>query len=311
VLALLAAAMKRNPDDPRFATLLQWKHRENPFGPSPAWVAESDGEVVAYRAFLRWEFEGAGRTWRAARAVDTATHPSHQGAGLFRRLTLHGLDALKADGVDFVFNTPNANSRPGYLKMGWSVVGRLRPSVRVRPRSLVTVARARQPASHWGEATTAGVPADEAFADDAATGALLDACRRDDGRFRTRRTPAWLRWRNDAAVLGSRVLTLGRDVTEGACAFRVRRRGPALEATVADLLVPGDHPRARRSLLAAVQRTTGADAVLLLGARSGDRALRLPGQGPTLVHRRLAEGPGTVAPSLERWDLSMGDVELL
>ncbi len=36
------------------------------------------------------------------------------------------------DGVDVVFNTPNDQSRPGYLKMGWSEVGRVPVAVRLR-----------------------------------------------------------------------------------------------------------------------------------------------------------------------------------
>ena len=67
---------------------------------------------------------------RAVRAVDTATDPDYQGRGLFTRLTLQAIDELRAEGVDFVFNTPNDQSRPGYLKMGWQVVGTLPTHVR-------------------------------------------------------------------------------------------------------------------------------------------------------------------------------------
>ena len=48
---------------------------------------------------------------------------------MFTKLTMHGLAAMQADGVDFVFNTPNSQSRPGYLKMGWREVGRLPAAV--------------------------------------------------------------------------------------------------------------------------------------------------------------------------------------
>ncbi len=81
------------------------------------------------------------------RAVDTATDPDFQGAGIFRRLTLHALDALPALGVEFVFNTPNDKSLPGYLKIGWKVIGRA--PVRVMPtgiESLPALLRARAPA---------------------------------------------------------------------------------------------------------------------------------------------------------------------
>ena len=174
---LLAASMDR-PDDPRFGRLLAWKHSANPFGESPAWVAEIDGEVVGYRAFMRWEFTDGVSTYRAVRAVDTATHPDHQGKGIFRLLTLHGLEEVRADGVDFVFNTPNHQSRPGYLKMGWELVGRLPPRVRPRGvRSLPRIIRGRMPAGHWGEPTGAGRRADEVFDHDAGTEALVLSAR--------------------------------------------------------------------------------------------------------------------------------------
>ncbi len=73
----------------------------------------------------------AGEVLRAVRAVDTATDPDYQGQGLFTALTMHGLDEVRADGVDFVFNTPNDQSRPGYLKMGWQTVGELPVAVRI------------------------------------------------------------------------------------------------------------------------------------------------------------------------------------
>ncbi len=305
VTDLLAAAMGRG-GDPRFADLLEWKHRANPFGESPAWVAVADGEVVGYRAFMRWEFTDGARTFRAVRAVDTATHPDHQGKGIFKLLTLHALEEVCADGVDFVFNTPNDQSRPGYLKMGWEFVGRLPP--RVRPRalsSLPRIVRGRTPAGHWGEPTDAGRRADEVFADDAGAEALVLSTRVRG--LQTRRSPAYLRWRYDADLLGYRVLTVGSDLAEGAACFRLRRRGDALEATIGDLLVPGQVPATRRRLIRSVLAATRADYALVLDGAVKDRTVPLPGQGPTLVWRSVN---ATERPLLEDWHLTMGDIEL-
>ena len=118
VLDLLAGSLGWDRDQ-KFAELFAWKHVRNPFGPSAAWVAVEHEAVVGFRTFLRWQFEHPdGRTRRAVRAVDAATSPAHRRQGIFRRLTLTAVDELIAEGVDFVFNTPNANSRPGYLRMG-------------------------------------------------------------------------------------------------------------------------------------------------------------------------------------------------
>ena len=95
------------------------------------WVATDGDKIVGLRAFMRWEFVRGGEVLHAVRAVDTATHPDYQGKGLFTAMTMHGLDVIKDDGIDFVFNTPNDKSRPGYLKMGWQEVGKLPVAIRV------------------------------------------------------------------------------------------------------------------------------------------------------------------------------------
>ncbi|MDI2130184.1 GNAT family N-acetyltransferase [Yinghuangia seranimata] len=134
VLALLEAALAGGPTGERTQAFFDWKHRDNPFGASPGLVAEdADGRIVAVRLFLRWEFVHQGEVVRAVRAVDTATHPAAQGRGLFKKLTSELLDRLSAD-TDLVFNTPNANSLPGYLKMGWREVGKVPVSLHpIRP----------------------------------------------------------------------------------------------------------------------------------------------------------------------------------
>ena len=139
ILALLGVSLGWD-DDSRYRELFAWKHERNPFGRSFAWVAERDGRVVAVRLFMRWMFLRGGSTLHAVRAVDTATHPDHQGHGLFTALTTHALEACRAEGVAFVFNTPNAQSRPGYLKMGWREVGRPRVAA-AATRSAATSSR--------------------------------------------------------------------------------------------------------------------------------------------------------------------------
>ncbi len=117
---------------------------------------------MAFRALMRWEFVRGGVVLRAVRAVDTATDPEYQGRGLFRSLTMHGLEHVRAEGVDFVFNTPNTQSRPGYLKMGWREVGRLPAAVRFTgPGGAVAALRSRVPADRWSQELTIGTSVDD------------------------------------------------------------------------------------------------------------------------------------------------------
>jgi Acetyltransferase (GNAT) domain len=120
ILALVARILGWGMDS-RNEALFAWKHEHNVFGPSPAWVALDGDHLAGFRTFLRWEFELGGTPIRAARAVDTATDHAYQRRGVFRRLTLLALEELEVDGPTFVFNTPNDQSRPGYLSMGWQV----------------------------------------------------------------------------------------------------------------------------------------------------------------------------------------------
>lgn len=105
--------------------LWKWKHIANPFGESPMILAESDGKIIAVRAFLRWEFLQNEKIVKACRAVDTAVHPDYQGKGLFTGLTLQLIEEIKLLGIDFIYNTPNVQSMPGYEKMGWTKWGKL------------------------------------------------------------------------------------------------------------------------------------------------------------------------------------------
>src|SRR5688572_3667570 len=111
---------------PKSEAFWKWKHIDNPFGKSPVLVAEENGQLIGVRAFMQWEWQYQNKIYKAVRAVDTATHPQHQGKGIFKKLTLELVEQCKAKGVDFIFNTPNKSSKPGYLSMGWMSNGKLK-----------------------------------------------------------------------------------------------------------------------------------------------------------------------------------------
>jgi hypothetical protein len=303
VMDLLRTSLGWRPEDDDEA-LFVWKHRDNVFGRSPSWVAVSDGQIVGYRTFMRWEFVGDdGKVVTAARAVDTVTHPGFRGRGIFRMLTLQGVGELTLAGTGIVFNTPNDQSRPGYLRMGWSLVGRLPTGILpAAPRSLPTLLRARVPADLWSQPTAAGDPASELLSDAAVAGAMLAHAPRRG--FRTRRSPAYLAWRTALPGLHYRVLLAATDPAEGGLVFRVRRRGPAVELVVVEPLVPD--LRTGWRLLARALRDSGADYAIGLRSAPAPGLLPLPGQGPLLTARPLAATP----PAAGDWTLTLGDVEL-
>lgn len=283
-----------------------WKHRDNPFGRSPEWVARHDGGIVAYRTFLRWHFrDAADQLVPAVRAVDTVTHPDYQGLGLFRALTLQAVSELTVSPDRLVFNTPNDQSRAGYLKMGWSVVRRLPVgALPAGPAGIQRMVTARAAANLWSEPCELGDDAPTALADTALADALLEHA--PTGGFRTARTPAYLQWRTAFAPLRYRLLLAdARDPRRGGVIFRLRRRGGGTEAAIAELFV--HDARSAVPLLSRMVRESGADYAI--GIRGGPAAAALvpvPRQGPLLTARALSGSP----PPAREWRLSLGDVEL-
>lgn len=305
ILALLATSLGREAD-PRYEALFAWKHEENAFGPSPAWIATDGERLAGFRVLMRWEFVRAGAVVKAARAVDTATHPDYQGQGIFTRLTLHALEELRND-VSFVFNTPNEQSRPGYLKMGWEVIGRLPTAVRpTRIAGIPRIATARVPAERWSSPSTAGEDAADVLNDSDALDRLLASLPEPRG-MRTRLSPEFLRWRFRTPLLAYRAVVAPGGLDEGVAIFRIRARGSAREAALSAVIARGGDRGTEARLTRAVTRAADADYVIRLGGGwlAPGGMVRLPGQGPLLTWRAV----GAATPP-EHWELSLGDIEL-
>src|SRR5690606_24306476 len=91
---------------------------------------------------------------RAFRPVDTVTHPSWRGRGLFSKLTKFAIKQIDSGDRMLIFNTPNENSLPGYEKMGWLRSDHLdllaRPGSVIRTvRSLVAGMFSRRASDGW------------------------------------------------------------------------------------------------------------------------------------------------------------------
>ncbi len=304
IIELLRASLGWKPEDPN-EDFFRWKHHQNTFGVSPAWVAVLNGEIAGYRTFMRWRFvNDEGKRLKAVRAVDTATAPSLQGRGIFRTLTVRGVAELTLAGDDLVFNTPNSQSRPGYLKMGWSQARRLPVGILPSsPAAMVRMLRSKVPAQKWSKPTEVGAPAGHALADRSLADALL--AHAPTRGVRTDRTPEYLAWRTALPQLAYRLLLANdEDPDRGGVIFRLRQRGDAVEAAVIEQLVPDRGTGAR--LLRRLLTETGADYAI--GLRTGPAAglVPLPGQGPVLTTRPLASSP----PRPDQWALTLGDVEL-
>jgi GNAT superfamily N-acetyltransferase len=315
VLELLTASLGGGPAGRRPAEFFRWKHLASPFGRSVMLVAASDGRIVGLRAFLRWRFRVGDRTVEAVRAVDTVTDPEFRGRGVFSTLTRAGLKEVRGN-TGFVFNTPNEKSLPGYLKMGWQIVGRVPVSVRVRrPVSFVrhlAGSRAGRAAPAVHASPAAKVLGESGVAD------LLERAETWEG-FATPRTQEYLRWRYAEAPLLDYRAVAARDEGRigGLALFRVRPRGRMWETTVAEIIVPAGDGRTAGRLLRAVVGAAAVDHLTCsfppssAAARATRRMgfLRSP-RGVTLVVNPLAPDLAPDPSELGSWALSLGDLEV-
>lgn len=303
---------------PRTTEFWMWKHRHNPFGKSPMWLAFSGSELVGVRLFMRWSFRNAAGYVQAVRAVDTATAPAFQGRGIFKRLTLGLVDELKEQGAGFVFNTPNGKSMPGYLKMGWQPVGRT--SFWLRARHPVAIARrllkiASAPDS--GQ-TAPQAPADSVLNDTSAEH-LSERCMQVLPGYRTSLSSSFLRWRYQACPAAS-YATFSCDPQRALVVTRLRLRDGLRELAVSELLF--EH--SARGMRAAVQslreslRAQPSDYAIAALRQDASEAAVLaasgfvpaPNSGPHLTVRSLAQTAPLARFGASSLQASMGDLEL-
>ena len=284
-------------DDPLWdRALFAWKHTNNAFGESVVLVAEDDTGILGVRTLMMWRFASHLGTVRAARAVDTATRPDAQGRGLFRALTEAGIESLQRRGVAFIFNTPNAASRPGYLRMGWHEEGRIEFGFRVRsalavPRVLRSKVAAAKPSistPHLGQDPLTFI--DELPPPESWSG----------HHWRTDHTLDTLRWRYTLGPVEYRALPMG---DAAGAIVRVRRRGHARELLVAERIGTVD-PDLELSVYRDAMRLTKCTHLIAEARTPG--TFTTSRVGPDLTMREVT----SFTPSADDISWAPGDLEL-
>jgi GNAT superfamily N-acetyltransferase len=95
---------------------LQWQYAENPEGQAIGFDAFAGDEIAAHYVALPMRAELFGRPVRGLLALNTATHPAHQGKGLFTRVAAATFARGSELGYDFAVGVSNANATPGLVK---------------------------------------------------------------------------------------------------------------------------------------------------------------------------------------------------
>ncbi len=330
VLVLVQRGMGGGPTGIRERGFWQWKHFQNPFGSSIAMVAtHRDGKIIGLRTFMQWHFQAGTRLVRAVRAVDTVTDPDYRRYGIFSTLTHKTVERVKNNGIDLIFNTPNAMVLPGYLKLGWRLVSRIRPQIKILnyPRFIsgITRSRARRQPSMLdpsGKFFREEPPSVEKIIEleKGITHLLQSRKQRRDDRLHTHLTLDYLRWRyTQHPFIKYRVAyQLEHDELPGCIIFRPYGRFGMKEIVLSELITAEDDRDMAASLIKKMVRYLKADYIVAyFPERSFERdVLRkngfrdMPLQSINFTVNSLVDVPGFEPGRFDNWELSLGDLEI-
>ena len=123
------------PDAAHFSErVLEWEYNANPDGPAVGTNAWAGDELAAHYVTIPLRALVHGQEERGLLSLNTATHPDHQGKGLFTRLANATYERAAAEGYGFVVGVANANSTPGFTrKLGFQLVAPLLAMIGVGP----------------------------------------------------------------------------------------------------------------------------------------------------------------------------------
>lgn len=106
---------------------IDWLYRCNPDGKVVGFDARDGDRLAAHYVCIPTRAQVGGEEVRVLLSLNTATHPSYQGMGLFTKLADLTYAAGTALGFDCVYGVANANSTPGFIrKLGFHLVDPLR-----------------------------------------------------------------------------------------------------------------------------------------------------------------------------------------
>ena len=96
---------------------LKWQYLDNPNGKVVSFNAFAEnGDLAAHYATIPVNMIISGKKEKGLLSLNTATHPNHQGHGLFTTLADKTYNYAGENGFKFVIGVANANSTHGFLK---------------------------------------------------------------------------------------------------------------------------------------------------------------------------------------------------
>jgi GNAT superfamily N-acetyltransferase len=273
----------------------RYKHIDNPFGESLVLVADEEGELIGVRAFMRWRWQKGEQVYYTYRAVDTATHPDHRGKGIFKKLTLKALEIGKERGYHFVFNTPNNQSKPGYLKMGWKEVDKLK--IHLRPVNLLSFKKKK---------LSYEIANYENSIEELLNSNFFNRLKTNDRLF-TPKDLVYINWRYINNPLQNYIVIQNKDFF---IACYVKERKGFKEFRVSEAIFSKSRKKSAKSTILRLAKSSGAK-VLSISPDSGiNFKTGITGSfGPILIYKSINLNQPKFL-NLQSWAYSLGDLEL-
>lgn len=301
-----------------------WKHFDNPAGKSLLHVAEIDGTIVGFRAFMRWVFRFGEGALPAVRGADAVVDLEHRRRGIWESLTHAQVDEIPTT-VRLAFSYGHPDTRAGYRKLGWHSLGLLNKGVIPRRPDRIVVSKVM--GSRWDSDRATRSQLTERFEpigralEDPSTQTLVDQLQRTvEPTITTQRDFSYLKWRY-SNIPGRRYVVFRHGLLGKLSALLVLRSRQAYgltEIEIAEMLTAPGEERHLLSALARVLRQSGGDYLAIpvtrdhpsklarVAERAGASA-RL-GHGNEFLYRIL--GNEAIAPlGRESWSFSLGDFD--
>ena len=156
-LSLCASVLRAAfPRATRFSPeYLRWQYADNPVGSIVGFNAVSvEGTLAAHYVCLPIVASIEGVLESGLLSLNTATHPDHQGKGLFTKLAQATYALGLALGYSFVVGVANQNSTGGFVrKLGFELVSPLDAKIGIGPLHLSSPRQDLGFRRHWDERT--------------------------------------------------------------------------------------------------------------------------------------------------------------
>ena len=334
IVKILSGSLSTSGATAKNIAFWSWKHVHNPAGRSLGLAAKSlsDGSLIAVRPMMHWRFKTPcfSELCQVVRPVDTVTHPDWRGKGIFRSLTLRAISKLGNTTINLAFNTPNKNSLPGYLKLGWQKACELQVYLALGRSSAIfnrvigkrvfsLVESPWEKISHG--ATYGASKLSEEQVDE-----ILGHCSEFEGRrmcsgFRTFRDVKFLRWRfieQPNVDYGFTIVRDSQDKIQSVVVARLEIRAGLLVALIQDVFVADSKLSTVRRAIKGVRKDLNV-AFLAAHFIKGSIEYKammtsgfLPVKKVTLAVREIGKPTESLInfKAENRWDLTLSDIEV-